>query len=565
GDGFQTLLEITAEDEPWSNSLLPKVGPPRDGKPTVALRWQVDQQPVVDSPSLLSDWSNVEAVRFWLLLDKPYPFKLNVLLTGSPGGYFMTTIALDFLGWKQFTIPIEQFSKVRDADLASTRRLAFRVQGYGQPKLEPGMVWWVDQIEAKPKPNTKLPVMDSLEENRAGWHKLAAQGNPFLLLNARRFERRLDPFRPPTEIKSTWQYRGVAEELVAVAYAVAEKSSPHHGRQDLLDHALATVDWLVAQCNDEGWWWKPGQPTGDPNVNRFTLGPLLDGIRWLRLLPQGEAAWPRWQKKLAVAVDLQRRAYRGEIDWDWGGLAGGEYANQDVYYALIMALSAELFKLPADRAVAAGMVKQIATNLLPDGGLHYIGIENEAPVYHSLNLAILGRYATLTADPLAIQLMKDTANYWPLVLTAEGQPEYWSDVWWKQTWGYVWPEGVVIAAGATGEARNQWLMWRVLERTAPDHRGMAGIYCAPYWTGLAPGTALPERFLLTDGNIRGIRGRAGQWYFGVARTWSAQHVRRWSSHQPDAPQSIARCLSRRSHRRAARREAGARAVAFADR
>jgi len=516
-DGFQTLQEITLEDEPWSNRLVPTAGPPRGGKPTVALRWQVDQQPTPDSPSLLADWTNVDAVRFWLHLDKAYPFKLNVLLTGSPGGYFMTAVPLDFTGWKQFTIPIGQFTKVREADLTSTRRLAFRVQGYGQPALEKDTVWWVDQVEAKPKAGAKLPAINSLDENLAAWRKLAAQGNPFLLLNARRFERKMEPFKPPAEIKSAWQYRGVAQDLVALAYAVADKASPHRGRADLVEHALAMTDWLVTSCHDEGWWWKSGPLVGDANVNRFTLGPLLDAIRWLRMLPQGEAAWPRWQTKLAAAVDLQRQAYRGEVAWDWGGLAGGEYANQDAYFCLIMALSAELFKLPADRAVATGMAKQIASNLLPDGGIHYISVDNEAPVYHALNLVILGRYATLTGDAEIVQLLKSTANYWPLVLTAEGQPEYWSDVWWKQTWGYVAREGVVIAAGATGDARNQWLMWRALERSVPNDSGMDGIYAAPYWTSLAPGQAMAERFVTSDANMRGIRGRAGSWYFGVTQ------------------------------------------------
>ena len=63
-------------------------------------------------------------------------------------------------------------------------------------------------------------------------------------------------------------------------------------------------------------------------------------------------------------------------------------------------------------------MRKTVENLLPDGGLHYIGIENESPVYHALNLIIIGHYATLSHDPVAVKLLKDTANYWPLVLTA---------------------------------------------------------------------------------------------------------------------------------------------------
>ena len=180
-------------------------------------------------------------------------------------------------------------------------------------------------------------------------------------------------------------------------------------------------------------------------------------------------------------------------------------------------LSAELYGRDEDRQLAQHILRKTTENLLPDGGLHYIGIENESPVYHALNLILIARYATLSHDPVAVKLLKDTANYWPLVLTAEGHPECWSDVWWKQSWGPVWRESLVVAAGATGEPRNQWLLWCVLERNAPSDPGMGGIYAAPYWTGVAPGQALPDRFVVRDENIRGVRGRAGSWYFGVCR------------------------------------------------
>ena len=182
---------------------------------------------------------------------------------------------------------------------------------------------------------------------------------PFLILNARDHAREAGPFKPPETITSAWQYRGIAERLVPMAYAAASPDSPHKGRQDLVAHALATVDWLTSECDKSGWWFRKRPPDGDPNVNRFTLGPLLDAVRMLRSLPEGQAVWTRWRDPLDRAVALQRRAYHGQEDWDWGGKAGGEYANQDLYYVLIMALSAELFDRPEDRteAVVSGHVR----------------------------------------------------------------------------------------------------------------------------------------------------------------------------------------------------------------
>lgn len=512
---FIPVLPVDVEDEPWGGGVEPAAGPERDGQPTVALRWPVDRRPGPDSPVLCRGFDDVAAIRFWLWIDRPRDYRINVLLTGTRH-YFNTAVPLDWTGWRQLTIPIDQFSPVREAVLSDMQRLSFRMQGYGQPALDPDMVWWVDQIELQPRPGARLPLSNSIEANLAAWRELAAGGSPYGALLARRYERPLPAFSPPESITSTWQYRGVAETLAPVAYMAGDAASPYRGRHDLVAYGLAAVDWLVAECSEEGWWFRGSPQVGDPNVNRFTLGPLLDAVRWLRMLPEGEAAWPRWAARLDVAIDLQRRAYRGEVDWDWGGKAAGEYANQDAYYVLIMALSALLYDRPLDQTLAAEMMVRIAENLLPDGGISYIGVENEAPVYHALNLVILGRYATLTGDPVARRLLADTAPYWPLVLTAEGQPEYWSDVWWKQTWGYVWPEAVVIAAGATGEARNRALMWQVLARTSPSDGGWAGVCSLPYWPGNEPGEELPERFVVADRNAGGLRGRDGQWYFGVA-------------------------------------------------
>ncbi|MBT3378689.1 MAG: hypothetical protein HN742_30530 [Lentisphaerae bacterium] len=506
--------EIGGLSEPWSVVLRPETGPPRDGGDTCALRWPVATRPGPNSPVLLPHFEDVAAVRFRLWTDGPKAYKLNVLLTGR-GGYFNSTMPLDWTGWKLLTVPIKRFGSVRGAKLADMQRLSFRMQGYGQPELPREMIWWVDDVALLPKSGRTLALTSSIEVNRGIWEKLAGTGNPLAQLLVRAYDTKVAPFKPPEKVTSAWQYRTVAEELTSLAWVACDPGSPQVGREDLVQRLLGGIDWLVAECNEEGWWWRKNPPTGDPNVNRFVLGPLLDTVRFARMRPEGKAAWPRWRAPLDRAIELQRAAYRFELAWDWGGKAGGEYANQDAYLVIIAALSAQLYDRPADQELAADMARKISSNLLPDGGIRYIGITNEAPVYHSLNLTVLGRYATLTKDPVVVKLLHDTAPYWPLVLSAEGQPEYWSDVWWKQTWGYVSRNGLIVAAGATGDARNQWLLWRVLERTAATARGWSTVCAMPYWTGAASGTPLPDPFVTTDRNMRGVRGRAGNWYYGV--------------------------------------------------
>jgi len=449
-ESWVTLDAVESAGDRWG-PLLPLAGPERDGQPTTALRWSPKASPAPNSPALLQGWDTVESLRFWMHTDRAYPFSMTIILTGSgTDGYFATAFPLDFAGWKLINIPLSAFQQVRTAALATSTTIGFRAQGYGQPALDDAMVLWIDNLEALPKPGAKLKVTNSREVNMSQWMDLARQGNPLQELTAERFARPLSAYQPPQDLTNAWTYRGEAEKLLSVAWAAADPQSPHRDRVDLVDHALAMVDWLVGQCTPDGWWWRQGPPAGDPNVNRFTLGPLLDAVYRLRELPAGRAAWPRWAARLEAAIALQRQAYEEQnVEWDWGGKAAGRYVNQDAYYLLIMELSSRLYERVGDHDLATRMMKQVAGNMLPAGGWHYIGVEQEAPVYHALNLILLGRYATLADDPTVWDCLRNSAPYYPLALTAEAYPEYWSDVWWKQTWGDLWTEGLIIAAGAT--------------------------------------------------------------------------------------------------------------------
>ncbi|MCC7494503.1 MAG: hypothetical protein IT204_19250 [Fimbriimonadaceae bacterium] len=511
------LAPCEAGDEPWGGSNAPGPAPPRDGQPVTALRLGLGRTPVVDSPALLQGWQEVAALRFWLHNAEPRSWSLALILVGTGNGYQLTTVPLDFAGWRQITLPIESFKQVREATLREAQRFGFRAQGYGQPALSPELVLWFDQLEVQPRPGSKLVLTNSLEANEAAWRKLAAEGNALAALLAAAYAQPLPSFSAPEPPTNAWTYRGVAERLLSLTWAATDPASPHRGRADLVDHAVAVTSWLVARADPEGWWWQPGTLTGDPNVNRFTLGPLLDAVRGLRTTAAGAAAWPRWQDRLNACVELQRRAYQGQVAWDWGGLAAGEYANQDVYYVLLMELSAQLWERPADRQLAREMLRRVASNLLPDGAIHYIGVEMESPIYHALDLIIIGRYATLTADPAALQLLRDTSSYYPLTCSAEGYPESWSDVWWKQNWGLPWRDGLIVAAGAIADARHRHLLWQNLRRQPPALQDLGTTYALPYWPGLDQGAAPPARWVAADRNIRGLRGRQDDWYFGVTQ------------------------------------------------
>lgn len=105
---------------------------------------------------------------------------------------------------------------------------------------------------------------------------------------------------------------------------------------------------LLSKATQEGAWWRPSASTsGDPNVNRFTLLPLLEAALVLKPYIKSSTDWDRTVSQLGRCVEFQRRSYAGAVDWDWGAGARGRHPNQNAYYALILALASELFGEPA--------------------------------------------------------------------------------------------------------------------------------------------------------------------------------------------------------------------------
>ncbi|MDR3708404.1 MAG: hypothetical protein P4L33_08885 [Capsulimonadaceae bacterium] len=516
-DGYQSIAPIDFDHSGWAPSAQPAYGPALSGATQIALAWQVDAAPVLDSPAIASNLHDLAAIRFWLWIDRPRAWSLTVLLLGSPGGYYYEKVPLDFTGWKQIVLKPSTFSEMRKPDPITCTGIGFRAQGYGQPPIGPNTIFWLAGFEALPRPGTTL-IPPGSPANLDAWQGLAKSGNPLIELINEKFKQPIPDFVPPETVTSGWKMRGVSQDIAPIAYAAGDPASPYRGRADLVQHVINGIDWLVKNERPDGTWWSPGRyKEGDPNVNRFTLGPLLDSVLWLQQVPGQSAIGKRWATALKQAVTFQKDAYAGKIDWDWGGRANGLYVNQDVFYMQILAQSDLLWATPGDKAAAHEMMVKTSKNLLPEGGLHYISDEMEAPVYHSLDLHIIARYYTLTRDPLALETLKNTVSYWPLTLTAEGYPEYWSDVWWKQTWGDVNPTGLVIAAGATGDARNRWLMWQVLKRKPATIATLDSLYASPYWPGTDMGTPVDDNYLRADNNIRGYRGRAGKWYYGVTQ------------------------------------------------
>ena len=311
---------------------------------------------------------------------------------------------------------------------------------------------------------------------------------------------------------SAWVYRLVAEHLLSnVASGPDATESPH----DSIAERTEVIGWLLAESGDKGTWWDPqSKKVGGTNINRFVLLPLIDAVYRLHPLAGDDSHWLAWRAPLQAAVDFQVRAYEGKVDWDWGALAAGQYPNQDVYYALILAIASRLFDEPRYQALANQMMDKLAANLMPNGAFHYIGKENESPIYHALIQAVLARYYDITHDPKAYALIKASSHYWLLSMSDEGIAEAWSDMWVKQMWIPIPAAALTISAKASGDPEIKWREQALLAVQKPNG-SLFDVYAKGWWDQSLPVKKPSPHYLVVDRDIRGIRGKDRSWYYGL--------------------------------------------------
>ncbi len=494
-------------------------GPGSDGAP--ALRWEVAARPAVDSPAFPRDWRSFDELRFLAHLDQPRDFALSLVFIADHG-YFHIRLPLDWTGWKEHRIRLADCRKSSpEARWEEVHRFGFRAQGYGQGPVPDRLSIAFRNIALHAPAVLPFQSLDewTVFERRSELLSLKKQGNPYHAAVFAALDRAPPVPAADAQVTSAWAFSGHAGRALAAAWAASWEQSPRRGDPALVERACALVDFCLARQREGSWFYARKWESGDPNSDRFALGPLMDAVYWLRSLPAGQQHWPRWETPLRQLVDFQltRWAHHRKLGFEkneaWGQ-AALTYPNQDVFHLVEMALAHRFWNDARYLESAEETLASLERNLLPDGGFHYIGPETECDVYHGVNLVWIARYYLLTNDLRAKSLLARTVPYYPLSSSNEAWPEYYTDCWWKHYWSDGRACGPEIVAGIAGDGQNRWLAERLLERVGPGDAQDAITAGMFYRSDLIP-APLPDHWLRMDRNISGPRARFGNWYFAA--------------------------------------------------
>jgi len=125
----------------------------------------------------------------------------------------------------------------------------------------------------------------------------------------------------------------------------------------------------------------------------------------------------------------------------------------------------------------------------------------------------VARYAQLTGEALAREVIVRSRPYYPLVVEPSGITEDYTDCFWKHYWTRLAaPEGPEIVAGMTGCRLNKRIANQALTRSRPS--GQFAAYAAMAYRDF-PDEPLPDRYVVYDRNTEGPRGRYGAFSFAA--------------------------------------------------
>lgn len=301
--------------------------------------------------------------------------------------------------------------------------------------------------------------------------------------------------------------RKIAEEIRFYAWSALHPQSPHRGNPEVLIRALRRAHaysdaYVRAELSNK-----------DMTINDFfACYSMMDGLLTLKhgcpelLLPVQKERWDAAVKKAGKFwmefIDKHKGWWTEEHPRGFGS-----FCNHNVTEGMIVQFAGLYLDHKEYQDVGKRVVALQKKSFHPDGAIAYIRKQNECFGYHTVNIEKFIRHWELTGDPVAMEILKGTRNYYPLTVEPGNVNEWWTNPVWKYMWNSTgYGHGQEIIAGITGCPYNKAIAAQELKY---NNGKINSIIAAPYYKSEIKPAELPTDFVVFDRNIQGPRSRFG--------------------------------------------------------
>ena len=184
------------------------------------------------------------------------------------------------------------------------------------------------------------------------------------------------------------------------------------------------------------------------------------------------------------------------------------WAMADVRIVAALAYGGMVFPRSRFKTLGLGGLRLMDKVLEPDGGVNYSDEQNDCFAYHPVYVTTLARLWQITGEKMASELVAATQWYLPVSTGAYGASEYYTGPCWKQLWNLSdGADAAAVVVGITGSAYNAA---HLSHCEAPSSLFLASFYRAD-----VKAQEMPSSYIFYDQNIKGPRGRNGNFSFAA--------------------------------------------------
>ena len=185
-------------------------------------------------------------------------------------------------------------------------------------------------------------------------------------------------------------------------------------------------------------------------------------------------------------------------------MVGSVWLNGDIRFAIATVLGGTAIGDTAAVAKARNVVENVMTKcLLPDGGTHYYGYQNENFTYHTPTKKYFLIYWLISQNQTVLNVLK-AMNHYPLLMqhpVGKGFGEYIAIPAWKPYYNSNMLEYVAAISAYLTEDPYSWTMGKNANAFELAFIWKSGLNALP----------VPANFVLYDKNSMGPRYRVGNW------------------------------------------------------
>jgi hypothetical protein len=306
------------------------------------------------------------------------------------------------------------------------------------------------------------------------------------------------PFAGFSRSTSAFEVGAVGVDTLELIRAYCYDESPLKGNADCLKAIIARGDCIYAYAKHVR--------NGDDYGYQAQLSEIL--LMLTELMPT-RVDQPRIDEWKATLGSVMLPVFTANTEHLVMAQAAKVWTTADVRIIAAITYSGMVLGLAKYRTLAMSSGLRLMDKVLePDGGVNYSDEQNDCFAYHPIYVTTLARLWQVTGEKAASELVAATQWYIPVSCGAYGAAEYYTAPSWKQVWDAT--SGVDAAAVVVGITGNTYNAGHLKHFPAP-----ASLFLASFYKDDVKADNMPDSYIFYDQNIKGPRGRNGNYSFAA--------------------------------------------------